>query len=247
MGDVLTEEYTVGGMITADYYGEVDEDAVVYRPDNYDGERFPLIAFSHGFGLGGDGVYAQNNLLADIASAGYVIVAHKSGGESGFGLMSPDQVRTIEWAKDSDIYDLVDWEAPVGLMGYSLGGAATLDAASNADYISAHNIRAAAAMHPGTSGSLGEIGINPGNPIIPTFFMAGDADPTAPRDTVEEAFKKSKASGNMFASLAESDHYEPILKGEGYGRWNTQVAAWFDCHLKGDEGMCEKAYVMTCD
>ena len=56
---------------------------------------------------------------------------------------------SIEWAKSSpDFKDRVDWSLPVGLMGYSMGGAATHINAANARAILDYNIGAAVALHP---------------------------------------------------------------------------------------------------
>ena len=45
--DVVIEDYTVGGYIVHDRNGDIDQTATVWRPDARNGEKFPLISFSH--------------------------------------------------------------------------------------------------------------------------------------------------------------------------------------------------------
>jgi dipeptidyl aminopeptidase/acylaminoacyl peptidase len=78
--------------------GNVDQEAGVWRPDAQ-GQKFPLISFSHGYSMGGENVWGHGPLLADLASAGYIIVAHKSGGSDGGGKYTSDQIRVFEWAR----------------------------------------------------------------------------------------------------------------------------------------------------
>ena len=70
------------------------------------------------------------------------------------------------------IYDFIDWSAPVGVAGYSMGGGATLDSAGNEEAIEAYNIAAGVALHPITSKIIQE-GFPDwvvASPIIPTLF-----------------------------------------------------------------------------
>jgi dipeptidyl aminopeptidase/acylaminoacyl peptidase len=114
------------------------------------GQKFPLISFSHGYSAGDENVWMHSPLLADLASSGYIIVAHKSGGQDGGGKYTFDQIRTLEWAKQSDLTELIDFDSPVGIMGYSLGGAATLDSGANVEAIAEFNIAVGVAVAPAT-------------------------------------------------------------------------------------------------
>jgi len=42
----------------------------------------------------------------------------------------------------------IDWSSQVGIMGYSMGGLATMNTASNQDAVSRFNIGAAVLQHP---------------------------------------------------------------------------------------------------
>jgi dienelactone hydrolase len=139
--------------------------------------------------MGDEGVYGHSPLLNDIASAGYIVVAHKSAGFMGMGDFSQDQLRTLEWARDSELSEFIDWDAPTGVMGYSMGGAATLNSASNQPAIDEFNIGVAVAVAPMTNevsaavseylASIGEetfpawdIGV----PVTPTLYAVGETD-----------------------------------------------------------------------
>jgi dienelactone hydrolase len=105
---------------------------LVYRPDSAD--KFPLISWSHAFARGGEYHVDRMSgrfMLTDLASAGYVVLAHLSG-EHWYCDEDEDQIRTIEWAT-TDVYmePKIDWTIPVGVAGYSMGGAAAVMTAAN--------------------------------------------------------------------------------------------------------------------
>jgi hypothetical protein len=242
--DVLQENYTVGGFETPDYYGEVNDDAGVWRPDA-DG-KFPLISFSHGFGMGDEGVWGHSPLLNDIASQGYVIVAHKSAGYSGMGDFSGDQLRAIEWAMDSEISDFVNWEVPTTVMGYSMGGGATLNSGANEDAVEAYNIGLSVAIHPMTREvmeagnedveALGLWDIN--SPIVPAMYAVGSADPFVTSEAVQPNYDGATGP-KVFLNLEGADHLEITYPEQ---RWSYAVINMVDCHIHGDEQSCATIY-----
>jgi dienelactone hydrolase len=247
--DVLQESVTVGGFEMADYYGEVNEDAGVWRPDT-DG-KFPLISFSHGFGMGNEGVYGHSPLLNDVASAGYIVVAHKSAGFTGMGDFSQDQLRTIEWARDSELSEFIDWDAPTGVMGYSMGGGATLTSASNQPAIDEFNIGVAVAVAPMTNevsaffnealAAYGEETFDAwdiGVPVIPTLYAVGDIDQVCPAVHIFANYETSTAP-KVWANLAGADHLEIAYPEQ---RWSYAVMSMLNCHLKGDSEGCNVMY-----
>ena len=77
----------------------------------------------------------HDKILDGVASAGYVIAGHKSGGDSGLNNYTSDQIRTFEWALDSEISQFIGWGAPVGVYGHSIGGGATLDSGADDEAI----------------------------------------------------------------------------------------------------------------
>lgn len=71
-----------------------------------------------------------------------------SAGTDGSGNYAPDQLRSIEWAKEGELSNFIDLDAPVGIMGYSQGGAATLVNSSDLEAIESANIAAGVVLHP---------------------------------------------------------------------------------------------------
>lgn len=145
--DVLQEIYEVGG-----YMCDGNPNATVWRPDS-DG-IYPLIAFGHGLGGGDNNLYKMYGIMQQVANAGYVVIANMSGtielkcveGEAH------DMVHNIEWAKENThLSQFIDWNKPVGVTGYSMGGAATHTIAKNSlgFDLDALNIGAGMAMHGG--------------------------------------------------------------------------------------------------
>ena len=103
---------------------------------------------------GDEWISETDGLLNNLASSGYVIIGNKSGGVFGYCDSSPDQLRSLKWAKSSPISDLIDWNLPTGLAGFSMGGGGTLTSASNSEAIKEFNIAAAIAYHPTTNSLL---------------------------------------------------------------------------------------------
>jgi hypothetical protein len=247
--DVIQENYTVGGFESADYYGEINDDAGVWRPDS-DG-KFPLISFSHGFGMGDEGVWGHSHLLNDVASQGYVIVAHKSAGYSGMGDYSGDQLRVMEWAMDSEISEFIDWEAPTTVMGYSMGGGATLNSGANVEAVDMYNIGVAVAIAPMTEEVMIEgaeaaeaAGMPPvelwavNSPVTPVMFAVGEADMAARPEAISVNYEACE-NAKVWLNLAAANHLEITMAEQ---RWSYAVSNMVNCHIKGDETACAVIY-----
>jgi hypothetical protein len=129
------------------------------------GKRFPVIAYAHGFGDGGDHVMGHytgptHPLLEELASWGYVVLAPRSCDEGCllsckslkddppcFGHFYHQQLLTIDWARSPAAANsgLPINTSLVAVAGHSMGGQATLfSAAYNA---TSHGIKAAALHH----------------------------------------------------------------------------------------------------
>jgi len=138
------------GKIVPPVPGSADDNgAYVFRPEVVEGMTFPLIAFGHGLGGGGDGIedIANNGDIKALVSQGFVVLAYRAGVSAGCA-STVDQINSLEWAKatESDIHSYVDWSYPVGIMGYSMGGLATLNTASSEETVKRLNIGAAALL-----------------------------------------------------------------------------------------------------
>lgn len=89
---------------------------MVLRPDAKG--TFPLLSYAHGYGNGGgdpdkgDGIYVFSDKLSKIAAEGFIVVANRSGA-SEVCAETLDQIRSIEWAKESTsaINKYVDWNS----------------------------------------------------------------------------------------------------------------------------------------
>jgi len=93
---------------------------------------------------GCENLVKYKDLLAGIASSGYVVIASKSGRTNFCKNETEDQLHQIEWMKTAELYkDVVDWSVPVGIAGQSMGSMATNRTAANADGVAKHNIGAA--------------------------------------------------------------------------------------------------------
>ena len=127
------------------------------------GVQFPVIAYAHGYGDGGDHVMghytgATHPLLEELASWGYVVLAPRSCDEGCllsckslpldppcFGHYYHQQLMTVDWARSPASASLPINASLVAVAGHSMGGQATLfSAAYNA---TTHGIKAAALHH----------------------------------------------------------------------------------------------------
>jgi hypothetical protein len=81
---VYIEEVTVGTH-TVEYDRFIDQDSMVFRPVQVSNEKYPLISYSKGAGMA---IKTGDVLLRNIASKGFVIIAHQSG--RGAERYSPD-------------------------------------------------------------------------------------------------------------------------------------------------------------
>ena len=103
------------------------------------GERFPLISFAHGMGVGPDFYFAA---LSTLANEGFVVVAPNRG-QTGRLFFDPefctdeweDQGRAVDEAylrRRQFPFTAIDFRVPVSLVGHSMGGWATLRSAAAA-------------------------------------------------------------------------------------------------------------------
>ena len=182
---------------------------------------FPVIAYAHGFGDGGDHVMghytgATHPLLEELASWGYVVLAPRSCDEGClfdcstlkddppcFGHFYHQQLLTIQWARSAAAAaaGLPINTTLVAVAGHSMGGQATLfSAAYNA---TSHNIKAAALHHAFTHNY-------PAIPSIPHIVFTGTDDSTAPPPMAYNVFNANGAfSIRGLVNKAGAKHDEP--------------------------------------
>ena len=88
-------------------------------------------------------------LLLNLASHGYIIIAHLAAGSIYCDTHTDDQIIALEWMRnDATWSNKVNWDIQTGILGYSMGGIATTASSANATKIESNNIGAAVALHP---------------------------------------------------------------------------------------------------
>jgi len=121
---------------------------IVVRPTDTS-QTYPLISWAHPWRGGSTTTeFVIGRIGADIASTGYIFVAHTSAAFN-YCWTTDDQILTIDWIKNDATYSsYVDWTSQVGLLGYSMGAQQTIMSAANKAAVAYYNIGAAAALHP---------------------------------------------------------------------------------------------------
>jgi dienelactone hydrolase len=173
------------------------EGVVIYPTSGNSSEHFPVLSYAHGAAGGGwytfEGYFT---LWRQLASHGFVVVAPKScsvgckaGGWSTYYL---EQLKMFEWAKnqttagvDPSIFNLIDWDAGVGIVGHSMGGQATVRSAAQ-QYVDAYNIKAAVLHHP-------EVDKGGAKMVVPTAAFTGTADGICPPAEAHTIWDPSKS------------------------------------------------------
>merc|ERR1711934_603348 len=205
--------------------------AVIYYPTDTT-KTYPLISFAHGFTAGGAKVPIDYGpkLLSGVASWGYVIVATEDAPSNYCEQETQDQLHSIEVMKGDS---RVDWSKPVGLMGHSMGGHATVRSSGNQAAVSKYNIAAAVALHPVASLAFAQ-------PQVPIFYGTGTADVIVPPVGVIGMYYKTTKPGKVIAEITGATHFEPNTIGPN--RWTPYAAAYFGCYLYGIQDACDTIY-----
>lgn len=234
--DVVQERVTVGG-----YNCGGKQTAAVWRPRTTQ-IKFPLISFAHGWTQGGDKIVVYDDMMTELASRGYIVLAPMSA-RIKYCNLSDDQYRTIEWAKSNRKYkNLINWNKKVGLMGYSMGGASTNVSAGKKWMVQKYNIGAAVSLHPAKDPK--------GAPSkVPIFYAAGSKDTLTPSRHIKKMYKSASGVQAVYANLEGAVHGEVYRDANNNGklRWTPYIVAMFNCHLKGRLRGCRKIYGNSAD
>lgn len=227
-------EVNMDGMICgfrSEQHGEV------VHPVTSSGERFPVVAYAHGWMAGGPALNSTYTDLWDlIASSGYVVVAFKAGLFNYCKNEQHDLLHALEWARTSaDIQDLVDLDLPSAIAGHSMGGRATVLSASRADRMRELNVAAAVAQHPAVN-----VGGCPGcEPGVPILYTTADGDWTVPPKVVRAQYDAtSQALPAAFVEVRGANHHDCSTDADLQGAY---VVDWLDCFVKGDAAACTRA------
>lgn len=177
--------------------------ANIYIPKAKSGKTFPIVSYAHGFTIGGHKLHeAQGTRIHKaIAAEGYVVIAHQSGGTSHYCDSSIDQINMIKWIITSDYAQYIVQPVVSYVMGFSMGGEATLKSASQDAAIRAYNIKGAIAFMPfcGETKNGKDI-FRCKIPKIPTFLISGGKDTQAPDKFIYTVYHTMSKVGGAPAS-----------------------------------------------
>lgn len=133
---------------------------------------------------------------------------------------------------DGYMEPFIDWTIPVGVMGYSMGGQATVMTASNTDAVSTYNIGAAIAHHPASTYRAPV--------LVPTFYTAGYyEDDWCPYQNIKYMYELRSNQPKPFIAAKDTDHNLPKRNN---GPWIGYSINFFNCHLLDSDYDCEAIY-----
>ncbi|GMI24366.1 hypothetical protein TrRE_jg10307, partial [Triparma retinervis] len=141
-----------------------------------------------------------------------------------------DQYRSLEWIKSSKFADAIS-DSPAGLLGHSMGGAATHLSAASPSAVSSHNIGAAVALHPVYVSCSSS---------VPIMYGTGSDDTVVPPSSVRPQYDETEGVPKVYANIEGATHYEPNTVPPN--RWTDVAAAFFDCFLGDIQEGCNKIF-----
>lgn len=238
--------FYVGGFTGGDGSNATQNAYLVY-PATGDGP-FPLVAWAHGCCQKQALLIASNyrSILVHMASHGVVVASFTSCLiQCGHHKFSADQLHLISALRGHPelhpVLSKVDFSR-VGVMGHSMGAAATVTSAAAASVgrRGAEGIIAAVAIH----GTPQNDDATAGLVRIPIFYTCGDKDhEVSCNGDVKKAFRETPALGgqNVFSEMRGASHLE-IQQPLPGGRWDFHVVQFMLCHLNNDTAACADIY-----
>jgi dienelactone hydrolase len=202
----------------------------MHRPDplGENGFKHPILTWGNGV-LTGPWLYTD--LLAGIASHGIVVIA-----SDNTAVGAEDLTKGLDWLiaenknPSSNLYQKLDTARGVS-MGFSLGGAASVNASTHPSVVTT------IAMHP-APGAMGA-SIKGG----PLLLFSGTADTICPTDTTVQPVYDAATVPTFFGVIDGAIHGEPVLNG---GREYGPSVAWLRLHLYGEDAARDYFYGATC-
>ena len=102
--------------------------------------------------------------------------------------------------KTSKFASMVDYDKKTGLLGHSMGGAATHLSANNADAVVTYNIGAAVALHP--------VYVD-GSSEVPILYGTGSNDTVVDPSSVKPQYDNTNGVPKVYANIEGATHFEP--------------------------------------
>lgn len=198
-------------------------------------QKYPLISFSHGYNAGGKTLETHYKPFWElIVSAGYVIAAQSA--PNGMAYCKDewkDQLQVLRWAQSApELKDHVDFSSPTILMGHSMGGRATVIAASQRDALIELNVSTAVAQHP----SVNVGGCPDCDPAVPIMFVSGSKDTTVPPKNVKAQYDSTQGVPKAYVELEGAVHTDPEENNANLE--DHYVLDWLNCFIKANSTAC---------
>jgi len=205
--------------------------ATVWYPTD-DSKKYPLLSFAHGATVSDPKAYSGT--IAGVAEGGYIIIALDGCAASMTEWKAQVSSLTYMLTQEQTLKNIIDYDAPTGVFGHSMGGQATICSASDADSVKQAKIAAAVSMHPGVQ-------IGPSKPIIPILYFAGQIDSIVPSALVKSKYASCPRSVDRgYAVFKGYTHFSPAGPlGNHEIQW---IVAMMDCYLKKSATGCSAIF-----
>jgi len=204
--------------------------ATVWYPTD-DSKKYPVLSFAHGVG---STPRAYVGTIKGVAEAGYIVIAVDGCSWSFHEWKAQVSSLTYMLTQEQTLKTIIDYNAPTGVFGHSMGGQSTICAASDADSVKTAKIAAAVSMHPGVQ-------MGPSKPIIPILYFAGQLDTIVPSVMVKAKFENCPRNVDRgYAVFSGYIHTSPE------GPWSNHEIEWtvamMDCYVKKHATGCTKVF-----
>lgn len=217
------------------YSGAIQTARIWWPTPKNETEKFPLVVFMHGMTAGGTQMPVDYGpgLVTPLASFGFIVIGPESCPHVYCENFYKDGLHTVDVVmKNSSLHPIIKKNADLskkGVFGHSMGGAATVFMANNAEFLGA------VALHPSTFMGDGSTGVKD-----PLFYVTGSADSIVPPAGVIRSYKKDPIKPKVVAEITGANHFEPTTLGKN--RITPYVNQYMLCHVKGEKSACPYIY-----
>ena len=231
----VAHDQFIGGFISG-----IDQLGAIYYPKGaVAGQTFPLISFAHGVFSGGQlTTPLYNNVLTNIASHGYVVVAiDVCATTCDIQAYAHDHLQVIDSVRSgtNPLFKLANTTS-VGIAGHSYGADSTLFGlkAKRSEVAAAWSFNPCPAFpfFPALEGPI--------NSAAPVAVTTGTFDTVCNPYGVLDYYNRINAPSKFYFSLDFATHTE--IEDANPQRFNGYVGHFFDCHIRGAADSCGRMY-----